>query len=524
MNKHLIVLTVLALAAFTPVSHSATITVPGGQPTIQAAILAAANGDTIEIANGTYTEDIFIPGSTLLSRNNLTLQPATGATVVIEAANAVPSGPATRGLLGLVYTILGAGGAPDHHGLIVEGSGTTLRNLTIRNNSTTGDAVVQEAATVFVFGDNLTIDNCIIEANPDNNAGRAVYVFTGFYAFLDALTGGAVTAAGYAAPRTSANLTITGSTLKYGDAVFDTVDAAYYIAILNGLVPPPFAVVHGSGTITNTEVVGYFGDGGLGELDAGNFVWNNCRFHDANDAFDIGGGTWVFNDCVFERSTNNNLVAVESNLAEAGPTPLADVSFNDTIFCGDANDGRLVRVSEGDVSFARCIFNVTETAAVVQGIQYSPGDFDGDWAFFGFPPSSSTTVDHCDFFSPDGRGILGDDPPVAPEPVANLTVTNSIFYTTTGIALTGADAGVARNANIHDNDIFAITQIDNSGAWTLTSANNLNVDPQYNGPGSCDANAYLYFNNLLGTADETGGALGSQGPLESTAVDNWSLY
>jgi len=98
------------LAPTTPTaSAAATIHVPADHPTIQAAIDAAQDGDVIEIAPGTYRENVVLGKSVTLMaavydegdpRNNTTALDGSGGTVV-----AVPSGVAPGpSLVGLVIT------------------------------------------------------------------------------------------------------------------------------------------------------------------------------------------------------------------------------------------------------------------------------------------------------------------------------------------------------------------------------------------------------------------------------------
>src|ERR1041385_4137565 len=69
----------MSLAAMPAVA--ATRSVPSQYSTIQAAINAAASGDTINIANGTYNEQITIPSS----KNHLTLIGASQTGVIIQS-------------------------------------------------------------------------------------------------------------------------------------------------------------------------------------------------------------------------------------------------------------------------------------------------------------------------------------------------------------------------------------------------------------------------------------------------------
>src|SRR5437899_12023267 len=57
-------LLILGLTAHT--ARAATINVPAGQPTIQAAINAASNSDTVLVAPGTYRENINFMGKAII--------------------------------------------------------------------------------------------------------------------------------------------------------------------------------------------------------------------------------------------------------------------------------------------------------------------------------------------------------------------------------------------------------------------------------------------------------------------------
>ncbi len=73
--------TVLLAAAIVPVANAVIINVPGDQPTIQAGIDAAMNGDEIVVAPGTYFETIHFTGKAVW------LHSSDGPEVTIISAN-----------------------------------------------------------------------------------------------------------------------------------------------------------------------------------------------------------------------------------------------------------------------------------------------------------------------------------------------------------------------------------------------------------------------------------------------------
>src|SRR5437016_11786219 len=66
LRSGLLSLTPLLILGITPhTARAATINVPASQPTIQAAINAASNGDTVLVAPGTYRENINFMGKAI---------------------------------------------------------------------------------------------------------------------------------------------------------------------------------------------------------------------------------------------------------------------------------------------------------------------------------------------------------------------------------------------------------------------------------------------------------------------------
>ncbi len=534
MWSRLSVLLVLMLVCLSG-SYAATVVVPVGN-SIQAAINAANNGDVIQLNTGTYTEDLIILGGASNAKTNLTIEAAPGQSPVIEAANAAVPSPA-RGLLGILSLFIEAVAGypatePDDHGILIEGNGTTLRNLTIRNNSIEGDGQFGEAACVLVQANDVLIENCVIECASTTGAGRGIYVFTGNLPLFDqtvqALVGSKVfEPAGYTQPLTSSNLRVVNTTLRYGDAFFDTTDFVTYIVLLLSGETVYLPPVPPSGTFTNVEFDGGnlpSGNYDLAECDGGTYTFSNCFFHDHRGNFRISGGTQTFNDCKWQRALRDD--HVEFNAApEEGNSPIVG-TFNNCIFCGGTDSGRLVKVNEGTGTFNACIFDITSTDANYRAIQYQPGDIDSSY-YFEIPNLNPITytaciVDNCDIYAPNSVGVAATDAPLSPEPAGNLMITDSIIYANQAVRLDTL-SDVACNATVHHNNLFSTLApaIANPGGWTVTENNNLNVNPGYANPG-CDPAGFQYSNTTLLTAASDGGPVGSQGT--PTSVGNWSLY
>lgn len=135
----LLVIALLALAALCPSARATTINVPKDQPTIQAGINAAQNGDTVLVAPGTYYENIDFKGKaiTVTSSGGPTVTIIDGgnkpgvATVVFahgETSASVISGFTIRGGGDVTYD------GTSNGGVWVRGASPTIQGNTITAN------------------------------------------------------------------------------------------------------------------------------------------------------------------------------------------------------------------------------------------------------------------------------------------------------------------------------------------------------------------------------------------------------
>ncbi len=140
--------------------HAATINVPADFPTIQAGIDAAASGDTIQVAAGTYTEQIVISKS-------LTLTGAGSATTIIQAPATTTPDP-----------IIGAGSI-----VVVNNAATvSMSGFTVQGP---GQSLCSVSYGVAVYGNAvLTFDNNhvthIRDLTVNNQGGCGMAIRAGF--------------------------------------------------------------------------------------------------------------------------------------------------------------------------------------------------------------------------------------------------------------------------------------------------------------------------------------------------------
>ena len=115
---------VAAAAVFSSAAHAVIINVPGDQPSIQAAINAAMDGDEVVVAQGEYFENINFNGKAITVRST---NPSDPAVVVMTIIHGNGAGP-------VVTCNSGEGPNTVLSGLVVTGGGSTLVGGGMFNN------------------------------------------------------------------------------------------------------------------------------------------------------------------------------------------------------------------------------------------------------------------------------------------------------------------------------------------------------------------------------------------------------
>jgi parallel beta-helix repeat protein len=157
--------------ALAPVALAVTRHVPADYPTIQAAIDAAVDGDTVLVAPGTYVERINFKGKAILVTNSggasvTTIDGDQKGTVVTfwtsETSASMLSG----------FTITRGGVNSEAGGISCHESQPTIRDCTISGNSSTRSGGGIKAD----FGSAPTIENNVITGNSAQQSGGVCLV------------------------------------------------------------------------------------------------------------------------------------------------------------------------------------------------------------------------------------------------------------------------------------------------------------------------------------------------------------
>lgn len=293
--KNLLVLMV-ALAGLVPGASGATRSVPSGYKTIQAAINAAVNGDTIVVASGTYNEfNLSFNGKSVV------LKSAAGkATTVIDALSK-----------GTVFVIAKG-----------EGRATVIDGFTIRNgngrNPVTGKYTYPGA--IHIVGSSPTIQNCsflnnttafgldvtVVASGPGRSgiSGGAIKAEAGSFPKIFNCLFSGNKASGNAGAIVVKESRIDLASCSFQNNVADLGGGAVFVISANGtlaikgcsfsgnlakgLADPKNSGTGGAVCITCGPVAA--GIGAVAEVVSNSFTKNKCRF--------AGGGLSVFGSAV----------------------------------------------------------------------------------------------------------------------------------------------------------------------------------------------------------------------------------
>jgi len=178
---HLFCVVTLALILCSTTAFGATINVPSDHPTIQAAIDASADGDTVIVADGTYTgkdnKNLDFNGKELM------LQSENGPLKTIidcendgrgfyfhngELEDALVSG----------FTITNGRVMDQGGGIYVINSAPTITNCIIVNNMATSNSNNSQGGGVYLGNaGSATLVNCVIVRNTSNYEGGGIYIY-----------------------------------------------------------------------------------------------------------------------------------------------------------------------------------------------------------------------------------------------------------------------------------------------------------------------------------------------------------
>jgi len=159
----LLAVMLLSLGAATakPVAaQNGTINVPGDHPTIQEAIAAASEGDTIVVAAGSYPENVTVDKSLTLrgAQAGVDARDRSGAETIIEPDEG--AGIRILTVAGRVVVIDGFTVRNTLHGITTPEGGVTAADIRVKNVRVLNSS---EFGISLTFTEKTTVENCYVE-------------------------------------------------------------------------------------------------------------------------------------------------------------------------------------------------------------------------------------------------------------------------------------------------------------------------------------------------------------------------
>lgn len=398
----------LLFVALPCLAHAATLNVPSASyPTIQSGVNASQNGDTVLVADGTYSG----PGNRDIDFN--------GKNITVTSQN----GPAK--------TIIDCGGykstdrSGNHRGFYIHSGETkaTISGFTVKNgyeNGSDGNSfslINAEGGGIYIAYSNATIQDCTISGNTTLSEGGGVFNNHG----------GTITLT---------NCTVSGNTAQQGGGVenFENGTTTFTNCTVTGNDGGGIVNYNSSnGTITLTNCTatantGHFGSGVYNDNPgaSGMITLTNCTVS-GNSAQQTGGGVYNVNvnsngviilaNCTVSGNTAHNGGGVyNENYNNSGSTTLANCTVSGNTV--DGSGGGIYNYNDGG--------NITLTSCTVSSNTANYGGGTGNTNYNGGNSNGKITLNNCIFYQDRGGEIanyLND--PFVPNGYSNAIATYS---------------------------------------------------------------------------------------------------
>lgn len=470
----------LCATCYAPSSRAKTIVVKqdgtGDATTIQAALNAASDGDTVEIGDdGTYVEDVTVspflaqaglPAAGLVS---FTLRAAEGKHPVVQAANA----DTTERMI-----VLGIGGR-DMLGCVIWGcKGVTVQGIEFANPNPENAVNAYNVSSTFVIADSadVTVEDCTIRGPGEASPGEG---------------SGVLIAGVQANPFRTDNITIRNCLVT--ECHYGVISAVFQ----KGAGADP-----GHVTIEDCTFIEGF-EAGVDIDNAQEAVIRRCTFNNYNHGVHLAGGNSIIEDSLV---INSKAEGFEADVDENWNDQITGGVVRRCAFIGNGveNPEAGIRCSDGPIRFENCII----AGNFGPGLKITTGS----------SIDVSVTVDRCDFYENAGDYeilITADG-----MNFAQLTITNS--------NIAGSGGGIKNEIEIeavtaHHNNVFVPVDpyID------VNPADSVSVDPMYVSPAT-EAGQFTFEGFQLKpgspvlSAGENGMSIGSQGAMVTT-VETWPV-